>query len=188
MRINENNPWSCKAMKLEKSLSAMILFWLVASSSAWGASQAKSDKNLALDVTNKILHYVHYTIYDLVSVEVSEGHVTLRGYVTMPYKAEEMVKMVKKIDGVKEVDNEIEALPVSSNDQELRETVSRRIYSDDIFFGHSVGANPPIHIVVKDSRVLLAGTVETEMEKIKAEQIARSTFGVMEVDNQLEVN
>jgi hyperosmotically inducible protein len=176
-------------MKLVRSLSVLILLWVVVvGSSARGARQAKSDENLALDVNNKILHYVHYTIYDLVSVEVSEGHIKLKGYVTMPYKAEEMVKMVKKIDGVKEVDNEIEVLPVSSHDQELRGTVSRRIYSDDIFFGHSVGANPPIHIVVKNGRVLLAGTVETEMEKIKAEQIARSTFGVMGVDNQLEVN
>jgi osmotically-inducible protein OsmY len=42
--------------------------------------------------------------------------------------------------------------------------------------------------VVKNGRVILAGTVETELEKTKAEQIARSTFGVMGVDNQIEVN
>jgi hyperosmotically inducible protein len=141
-----------------------------------------------LDVTNKILNYVHYTIYDLVWVEVKNGKVILEGYVTMPYKSEEMAKMVKKIQGVKNVENEVETLPVSTQDQQLRQTIARRIYSDDIFFGQSVGTNPPIHVVVNNGRVILAGTVRSELHKVKAEQIARATFGVLDVENRIEVS
>jgi osmotically-inducible protein OsmY len=178
------------AMKLATEiLTIMIIIPLVGfgTSSAWVTQQGKNDENLALDVTNKILNYVHYTIYDLVWVKVKNGNVTLEGYVTTPYKSEEMTKMVKKIQGVENAENKIEALPVSKQDQHLRQTIARRIYSEDLFFGHSIGTNAPIHVVVKNSRVILAGTVQSDIEKVMAEQIARSTFGVLDVDNQIEV-
>jgi len=47
--------------------------------------------------------------------------------------------------------------------------------------------NPPIHIVVKHGRVTLTGVVISEVERRKAEQIARSIFGVLSVENKLRL-
>jgi len=47
--------------------------------------------------------------------------------------------------------------------------------------------NPPIHLIVENGRVTLTGAVGSEVERVKAEMIARSTFGVFNVENKLRV-
>lgn len=171
----------------KRSIAAWAVAVLLGATSAWTIEQEKSDEILSLDVERKIVNYVHYSIYDLVWIAVKDGVVTLYGYVTQPYKANEMAKMVQRIGGVKKVENEIETLPVSMQDQQIRETIASRIYADDLFSRYSVQANPPIHIVVKNGRVMLAGEVDSEVQKRKAEDIARGMLGVFGVDNRLQV-
>jgi hyperosmotically inducible protein len=145
------------------------------------------DQRIAGRVNRRLANYVHYSIYDLVTVAVRNGVVILGGKVTMPYKAEEMARMASRVQGVQEVKNQIETLPVSIGDEDLRHRIASRIYGDSMFFEYSIQSQPPIHILVENGRVTLAGEVSSEGEKLRAEQIARSTFGVLEVDNQLQV-
>jgi hyperosmotically inducible protein len=145
------------------------------------------NERLAGRVRRRLANYVHYSIFDLVNAAVKNGTVVLDGYVTMSYKAEEMVKMASRIEGVRKVVDKIETLSASIRDQELRQKIAQRLYGDSMFFEYSTQADPPIHILVNAGRVTLAGVVRSEIEKSKAETIARTTFGVMEVDNQLQV-
>ena len=135
----------------------------------------------------KVFRYHSYTIYDDVNVHVQDGIVTLTGRVTMPFKANEMAARVAHVHGVKEINNQIQALPVSGFDNQIRASVASRIYRDPLFLRYAVQADPPIHIVVEDSRLTLVGVVDSVVDRQKAEFLARATFGVLGVENKLRV-
>jgi osmotically-inducible protein OsmY len=147
----------------------------------------ESDQDLAKQIADKIRRYSFYTIYDEISGGVQEGVVFLSGWVTMPFKSAQIEEMASKVLGVQEVRNEIKVLPTSTTDDRLRDTLSRRIYGDPTFSQYAFQAHPPIHIIVDGSRVTLTGVVLSQVEKVKAERIARSTFGVLSVENRLRV-
>ena len=107
---------------------------------------------------------MHFTIFDSVDANVKDGVVTLTGRVTMPYKRDDIEKRVAKIDGVREVRDEIAVLPVSQFDDQLRYRIARAIYSNPNFWNYAIMADPPIHIVVEHSRVTLTGVVQSDVD------------------------
>jgi osmotically-inducible protein OsmY len=118
---------------------------------------------------------------------VKDGVVTLTGKVTMPYKRDEIEKRVVKIDGVREVRDRIDVLPVSRFDDALRYRIARSIYGNPNFWNYAIMANPPIHIVVEHGRVTLTGVVMNDMERTIARSLV-DQFGVMSVSNQLKTD
>ena len=151
-------------------------------------TRSESDAMLANEIAKRIRQYVFYTIYDDVEGSVHDGVVTLTGKVTMPYKASEIGKLVARVPGVREVDNKISTLPVSTFDDELRVAIASQIYRDPLFWNYAIQVNPPIHIVVENGHVTLTGVVNSEVERRKAETVARTTFGVFSVDNRLRLD
>ena len=150
--------------------------------------RAESDQKLADEIAKQVRQYVFYTIYDDVEGAVHDGVVTLTGKVTMPYKASEIGDRVARVPGVQEVDNKISTLPVSTFDDQLRVTIAQQIYRDPMFWNYAIAVNPPIHVVVENGHVTLTGVVNSEVERRKAEAVARTTFGVFSVDNQLRLD
>jgi len=150
-------------------------------------ARGESDQKVAEEVAKAVNRYSYFTIYDDVILQIENGAVTLQGRVTMPFKSEEIGTRVSKVFGVSSVDNRIETLPVNIGDQKLRAALLYRIYGDSMFREYASRVNPPIHIVVERGRVALTGAVRSEVEKRKAEHIARSTFGVFAVENRLHV-
>ena len=98
---------------------------------------------------------------------------------------DDIEKRASQSFGAQEVINEIEELPTSIHDQRLRHVLADRIYGHPLFIDRAFGANPPIHILVEGGRVTLIGVVRSNVEIRQAETIARSTFGVFNVDNKL---
>lgn len=149
--------------------------------------RGESDERIAAQVAAKLQRYVFFTIFDDADVGVDSGVVTLTGRVTMPYKADAFADLAAHVPGVQDVRNDVRTLPVSRFDDQLRYAVARRIYGDDLFARYAIQANPPIHIVVEHGKVTLTGIVNSEVERRKAEAIARNTFSVMSVTNKLRV-
>ncbi len=149
---------------------------------------AESDEDLAKKISSQILRYSYYTVFDDINLGVHEGRVLLTGRVTMPFKAEEIVKRASKVLGVQELRNEIKTLPVSLHDSRLRTLIARKIYSNMLFVEYASRMNPPIHIIVERGKVTLTGAVRSEVEKRAAEHIARPTFGVFSLVNKLQVD
>ena len=150
-------------------------------------ARGESDEVLGGLVAEQLRRYVFLTIFDDADVEVDDGVVTLTGRVTMPYKAEAFADFAARVPGVQAVRNEVKTLPVSRFDDQLRYAVARGIYGDELFARYAVQANPPVHIIVEHGNVTLTGVVFSEVERRKAEAIARSTFAVMSVTNKLRV-
>jgi osmotically-inducible protein OsmY len=152
------------------------------------AATAAMDQALANTVAEKIRGYVRYTIFDDVTIGVDGGMVTLSGRVTQPYKVKDIGRIASRIEGVREVKNDLEVLPVSIHDDRLRTAIARQIYRDPVFDSYAIQVNPPIHIIVERGNVTLTGAVNSALERQKAEMIARSTFGVFNVENKLRID
>jgi osmotically-inducible protein OsmY len=126
-------------------------------------------------------------VFDDVNVGVKDGRVTLEGRVTAENMSEEFADEAARVFGVQEVDNRIEVLPASNFDSQLRWTIAREIYSDIAFVGLASSHAAPIHVIVEHGHVTLTGVVSSEVEKRKAEFIARGTFGALGVTNRIRV-
>ena len=88
---------------------------------------------------------------------------------------------------MRELKNVLQILPASASDEDLRKRLFRSIYGHELFFTYANRTNPPIHIIVNGPNVMLTGAVRNRIEKIKAESIVRSTFGVINIDNRLQI-
>ena len=162
---------------------ATVIVTLAMSSPAWAAD--RDDFQIFQDVSKQVLRYPHFTIFDSINAEVEDGVVTLSGKVTMPYKSDAIATRVARINGVREVRNEVTVLPVSQWDDELRFRIARAIYGNSNFWTYGAMANPPIHIVVENGRVTLEGVVNSQVERMLARSIA-SSFNAFDVKNELQ--
>lgn len=151
-------------------------------------ARSESDQALGEEIAKRVRRYVFYTIFDDISGTVRDGVVTLTGRTTMPYKAEEIAELTSRVHGVQDVISQIGILPVSTFDEQLRHVIAAVIYRDPLFWSYAIQVNPPIHIVVERGRVTLTGVVNSEVERRKAEIIARSAFGALSVDNRLRTD
>ena len=150
-------------------------------------ARGESDAAVGQEVARQVRRDVLYSVFDDVSVGVRDGQVTLTGEVTAGYKADEIARIASRVRGVQAVRNDIRALPVSPFDDQLRAAIARRLFGDPMFEAYALQVPPPIHIVVENGRVTLTGAVGSEVERVKASVDARQVFGVMSVDNLLEV-
>ena len=112
---------------------------------------------------------------------------TLSGSVREPWRKGEFEKRVMNIAGVSKIDNQIRVLPLSTYDDEIRLRVAKTIYGSLMFERYSLGANPSIHIIVENGRVVLKGVVANTMDRQVAESLARTKSLAFDVKNELQV-
>jgi hyperosmotically inducible protein len=128
-----------------------------------------------------------YSVFDDLSFRVDGTKVTLMGKVTRPTLKSGAEKAIKNIEGVGEIDNKIEVLPVSPNDDRIRVAAYRAIYGQSAMQRYQMQAVPPIHIIVKNGDIELEGVVATEGEKNIAGIQAKGVNGAFTVKNNLRV-
>lgn len=162
---------------------------LSASGFVWSVSaQSASAERLERQVRHELVMLPYYGVFDQLAFQVTEGGtVTLRGQVTRPTLKSDAENVVKRIEGVEKVDNQIEVLPVSGTDDRIRLAAYRAIYGHDALNRYALRAVPTIHILVRNGDVTLDGVVATEMDKNIAGIQANSVPGVFSVKNNLRV-
>jgi hyperosmotically inducible protein len=151
------------------------------------AAAQLSDAALAERIAAAVRQYVHFGIFDDINIQVDNRAVTLTGRVTMPYKRDDIEARVKRIDGVSQLTDNVEVLPVSIYDSDLRDRLARAIYGHPAFRHYASMVNPPIHIIVERGRVTLTGAVNSEVEKMLAYSLAQIP-GVLGVTNALKTD
>ncbi|HLJ13334.1 MAG TPA: BON domain-containing protein [Bryobacteraceae bacterium] len=143
--------------------------------------------NIAREVRHQLVMLPYYGVFDNLSFRVDGSKVTLFGQVTRPTLKSDAGNVVKKIEGVTQVDNQIEVLPLSPMDDRIRFAEYRAIYSRPQLQQYSYRAVPPIHIIVKNGNVTLVGVVSNEGDKNVAGIAANGVPGVFKVTNDLRV-
>jgi osmotically-inducible protein OsmY len=152
-----------------------------------GRQPERKDLQVFNDIAKQVDRYTQLTIFDSISASVDDGRVVLSGWVTMPYKRDDIERRVRKVEGISSIDNKIGVLPVSQFDNELRFRISRAIYGHSLFWNYANMVNPPIRIVVNHGRVTLEGVVQSNVERQLARSLA-SGFGEFEVKNALKTD
>jgi len=154
-----------------------------------GQQQSSSrDRNRIIrQVRHELVMLPYYGVFDNLSYRVDGGAVTLLGQVTRPTLKSSAENVVKDIEGVERVDNQIRVLPLSPNDDRLRLATYRAIYGQTALNRYALQAVPPIHIIVENGKVTLEGVVANEGDKNIANIQANGVSGVFSVVNNLRV-
>jgi hyperosmotically inducible periplasmic protein len=162
-----------------------ICLYLLGLASA-GAQTTAADR-ITREVRHELLMLPNYGVFDSLAYHVNGSTVTLLGEVTRPTLKTDAEKAVRGIEGVTEVVNRIEVLPLSPLDDRIRLAAYRSIYSQTGLDRYALQAIPPIHIIVQKGHVILVGTVASTADKELAGTRANGVAGVISVDNRLTV-
>lgn len=166
--------------------------------SAIGAVSATDNMFVAMDnsraetrLTGQVRHALamipQFSVFDNLAYRVDGGTVTLYGQVRNAVIKDEAAQSIRHLEGVEHVDNQIEILPASFNDDRIRRQVARAVFNDSRLFSYAIQPVPPIHIIVKHGHVDLEGVVRNQSDKDNAYIRANSVPGVFSVQNNLQV-
>jgi len=192
---------NCRMNRNKRTSSLIGKFGLLARASLWLAAfaltmpaggqsakeQTKGSSNLAHQVRHQLAELPFYSEFDFITFTLDGKKVTLTGQVLRPSLKKRAESAVKSLEGVESVSNQIEVLPSSTTDNELRRAIYRAIYEDPALEGYAVQAVPPIHIIVKDGSVTLEGVVSSASDKTLAGKRAGAVGNVAGVKNDLKV-
>jgi hyperosmotically inducible protein len=155
-------------------------------------NQQKSDDRYSFALSREIHHQIlvlpFYSVFDSINFTVEGGKVTLTGRVVRRTLKEHAEAAVRSIEGVTVVVNQIEVLPTSPSDDDLRDAIYRVIYEDPTLARYAIQKIPPIHIIVDNGNVALEGSVDSASDKHLAATRASSVANVRSVKNNLMVH
>lgn len=144
-------------------------------------------ERIAKEVRHELVMLPYYGVFDDLEYSVNGNIVTLTGSVTRPTLKSDAENVVKHIEGVERVDNQIQVLPPSPNDDRIRRGAYRAIYGRAPLDRYALQAVPPIHIIAANGHVTLTGVVASQADKDIAGVRANTLSGVFSVDNKLRV-
>ena len=175
-------------VKNRRFFAALLAAVLVAMAPAIYASNgAKSRGTIEDQVRHELAMLPYYNVFDDLSFRVDNGAVTLFGEVTQPVVKDDAVRAVKHVEGVTAVNDQIEVLPLSPFDNQIRRSAYRAIYGFPALQRYAMGVVPSIHTIVKNGHVTLEGVVATEQDKQMAFMRANGVPNVFSVENHLQV-
>ena len=147
----------------------------------------KSEQRINKEVRHELLMLPYFGVFDNLAYKVEGGTVVLMGQVVRPSLKSDAENAVKHIEGVDRIDNQIEVLPPSSMDDQIRLQEYRAIYAFPALEKYALGVQKPIRIIVKNGRVTLEGVVDNQTDKDMAGMRAKGVPGTFEVTNNLQV-
>lgn len=155
-----------------------------------GAQQApeRTEVNLTREVRHQLVMLPYYSIFDWFTFRVSGYNIELMGYAVRPSLKSAAGNVVKGVEGVQKVTNNIKVLPPSSMDDRIRLAEYRAIYGYPGFEKYAIQAVGPIHIIVDSGHVILEGIVDNQSDKNVANIRANGVPGVFSVKDNMRVH
>jgi hyperosmotically inducible protein len=147
----------------------------------------KAEQRITKEVRHELLMLPYFGVFDNIAYKVDGYTVTLLGQVVRPSLKSDAENVVKHIEGVEKVDNQIEVLPPSPMDDRIRVRLFHAIYGYPALEKYAMGVQKPIRIIVKNGHVTLEGVVDSEPDKNLAGLRANGVSGTFSVTNNLQV-
>jgi hyperosmotically inducible protein len=160
---------------------------LAALAPGYSQNRPKGQDRLVREVRHELVMLPYYGVFDNLGFKVEGNTVTLLGQVTRPTLKSDAGNVVKDIEGVEKVDNQIQVLPLSPNDDRIRIAAYRAIFSQPGLDRYAMQAVPPIHIIVDNGKITLEGVVANQADKDRAGIQANGVSGAFGVTNNLRV-
>jgi hyperosmotically inducible periplasmic protein len=146
------------------------------------------EARMVQEIRHQLVLLPYYSIFDDLAFRVDGGSVSLFGAVTRPTLKSDAENVVKRLEGVTQVTNNIEVLPLSPMDDQIRLSMVRAIYGEgSIGSRYGNQALPSIHILVKNGDVTLVGMVANQGDKNLINVRANGVPNVFHVANNLTV-
>ncbi|MEX2261525.1 MAG: BON domain-containing protein [Bryobacteraceae bacterium] len=153
-----------------------------------GAANDRGRDWLTREIRHELIMLPYYGVFDHFTYRIDGDTVTLLGQVTRPTLKSSAENVVKRIEGVERVNNEIEVLPLSAQDDRIRVAAYRAIYGHTALNRYSLRAVPPIHIIVNNGDITLEGVVANQADKNIAGIQANGVSGAFSVTNNLRTD
>jgi hyperosmotically inducible protein len=199
-----------------RTLTTLCVLALLATAQA-APLAARAPRSTVDEIRHELMQLPYYGVFDFLAFKYDNGTVTLMGYAYQPSLKKDAERAVRRVAGVDTVTNEIEVLPVSINDDNVRWKAYYAIYRDPflsryapgggMLWGHRhpfpngflelgparfPGTEPagdyPIHIIVQGGRITLLGVVDNESDKTVAGMRARGVSGSFGVENEITID
>ncbi|MCL6346301.1 molecular chaperone OsmY [Pectobacterium carotovorum subsp. carotovorum] len=156
-------------------------------SSANKASGYVGDSAITAKVKSALLEDKSITSSDI-SVETSNGVVTLSGFVGSQELSSRAVEITTQVEGVQSVsdklqvkDNQSQSVGAYADDAVITSTIKAKLLADDIVPSRKVKVETQAGVVQ------LSGGVDNKAQSDRAESIAKAVDGVKSVKNDLTV-
>ncbi len=146
----------------------------------------RSDRKIRKDAEKAIYSFARYGVFDAVDLRVDSGLVSLHGFVLDSARRRDLEDRLARIDGVRDVHNDLRLQGRSAYDERLRRQLYARIYGDPLFVQYASWPEPPVRIFVDRGRVTLAGTVASKVEQTALGLMARESLA-FSVQNGVQV-
>jgi hyperosmotically inducible periplasmic protein len=171
-------------------MAAVVLAATAAVAAPAGAATERSSQSyeqVVKKVRKELVTLPYYGVFDNLSYKVEGDTVTLFGQVVRPSTRKDAERRVARVAGVGRVVNQIEVLPLSSFDDEIRVRSFHAVSRMGSLFYYMRGVNPSIHIVVNRGNVTLEGVVSNPTDARLAYIAVNQVPGVFSVTNNLRV-
>jgi hyperosmotically inducible protein len=144
-------------------------------------------QRIVKEVRHELVMLPYLGVFDNLEYKVDGSTVTLVGQVTRPTLKSDAESAVKNVEGVEKVDNQIEVLPLSPNDDRIRRATYMALVRNQQLSRYFMQAVAPIRIIVKNGNVTLEGVVDTKGDSDMANITAKGVSGAFSVTNHLRV-
>ena len=176
---------------MKRSLQVLVVLLFIVAPSSYSFGQGEptnpAQARISKEVRHELLMLPYFGVFDNIEYKVEGGTVTLMGAVVRPVLKSDAGNVVKRIEGVDQVVNNIDVLPASAMDDKLRLALFRAIYGYPALQKYELGVQKPIRIIVKSGHVSLEGVVDNETDKNLAGMRANGVPGIFGVTNNLHV-
>jgi len=150
--------------------------------------EPKAQQNMIKEIRHQLVLLPWYSVFDNLSFRIEGSKIILMGQVVRPTLKPDAEAAVKGVEGVSSVQNDIEVLPNSPMDNQIRRAVYRAVYSEPGLSRYALSAVPSIHIIVKNGNVTLEGVADNDTDKNLAGLRANGVPNVFSVKNNLVVS
>ncbi|MDX2031026.1 MAG: BON domain-containing protein [Blastocatellia bacterium] len=174
-------------MKKFFGMTVMALTLALAAMPAMANTNGEITDKTAKKIRRELVTLPFFSVFDNMAFKMEDGTVTLYGQVTRPTLRRDAQRVVERIEGVDQVINKIEVLPLSNFDDRIRVAVFRAIYRQPGLNRYALQAVPPIHIIVKNGNVTLEGVVASKTDSTLANIAANGVSNVFSVTNNLQI-
>jgi hyperosmotically inducible protein len=172
-------------MKIIKYIATTIVAGIGLMGGSLLAASNPAPRTLEDQVRHEILMVPYLGVFDNVNYQVDNGVVTLSGQVVDPVRKSDIANVVKSIPGVTGVNDQIEVLPLSPMDNQIRARTLRTLLRSAPLDKYFQGVQPSIRIIVKNGDVTLDGVVLNTGDRQIAYMAANGVPGVFSVTNNL---
>ena len=167
-------------------LTLAVLIFAVSGVNAQNFSNNGSARTVEQKIFKQINKLPYYGVFDQIAFSYNSGTVTLYGKVANAINRKSAERVIKDIDGVKNVVNNIEILPLGSFDNDIRRQTLREFASRGLY-RYLWEPNPSVRIIVDRGHVALEGYVANRGDANLMNILANGIPGVFSVKNNLIV-